>query len=79
MAMILTALLGFGRVLDEVESLKGRIIKMIRSFVEVRNELDRAKRNRRNEAPQGDQLEQYPDQAKEPRDEAEGDGLNPSS
>lgn len=52
---------------------------MIRSFVEVRNELDRAKRNRRNEAPQGDQLEQYPDQAKEPRDEAEGDGLNPSS
>ncbi|MEU9094322.1 hypothetical protein [Streptomyces sp. NPDC048428] len=73
MAMFLAALLGLGRVLDEVESLKGRIIKMIRSFAEVRDELDRAKRTNRPESPQGDQLEQAPGQAEEDPGAADAD------
>ncbi|MER5892673.1 hypothetical protein [Streptomyces sp. NPDC001876] len=46
-AMILAALLGLHRVLDEVESLKERIISMIHSYVEVREVLDQAKRKNR--------------------------------
>ncbi|WP_405709109.1 MULTISPECIES: hypothetical protein [unclassified Streptomyces] len=74
--MILAALLGFGRVLDGVESLKEGIIKMIRSFVEVRDELDRAKRSHRPEPTQGDQLEQTPDHTEELPDAAQGNGRN---
>ncbi|MFF3956131.1 hypothetical protein ACFYY1_23330 [Streptomyces sp. NPDC001890] len=70
--MILAALLGFGRVLDGVESLKEGIIKMIRSFVEVRDELDRAKRSHRPKSTQGDQLEPTPDHTKELPDVAPG-------
>ncbi|MFJ7946880.1 hypothetical protein ACIQ6K_24985 [Streptomyces sp. NPDC096354] len=46
--MILAVLYGLHRVLDEVGPLKERIISVIQSYVEVRDELERAKRINRS-------------------------------
>ncbi|WP_393063095.1 hypothetical protein [Streptomyces sp. LN549] len=74
--MILLVLSNVDLVLDKVESMKGRIIGLIRFFAEVRDELDRAKRSHRPEITQGDQLKQTPDHTKEAPGTAPGDDRN---
>lgn len=70
--MILAVLYGFHRVLDEVELLKERIISVIQSYVEVRDELDRAKRF---DPPELDQNQLQENRENDPDDDEGCDGV----
>lgn len=70
--MILAVLYGFHRVLDEVEPLKERIISVIQSYVEVRDELDRAKRF---DPPELDQNQLQENRENDPDDDEGCDGV----